>query len=63
MGWAGLAATIQHVEVSDGSKQTLRRDIMGTPLVQQLAEKLASAMGVKQESAAPELLSHKTGAR
>jgi len=40
MGWTGLAAMIESVEISDGRDQNLRRDIMDPPLVTLLAEKL-----------------------
>lgn len=42
MGWTGLATTIEHIEISDGGSQSLRRDIMDTPLVKLLAKELAT---------------------
>ena len=63
MGWKGLAAQIEHVEISDGSKQRLRRDIMGTPLVRQLADRLALALSGNAVRKTPELSSKKAGSR
>jgi amino acid adenylation domain-containing protein len=40
MGWKGLASTIENDEISNGTNQALRRDIMDPPLVRQVAERL-----------------------
>jgi len=63
MGWTGLATTIVDVEISDGSEQSLRREIMGAPLVKQLADKLAIAMDANHERTTSELFSRKAVTR
>ncbi len=44
MGWSGLAGTIEDIEISSGSKQSLRREIMEDSLVIQVADKLAQTL-------------------
>ncbi len=50
MGWKDLASVVENDEISNGMNQTLRRDIMDPPLVQQLAEKLKLYLPTEEPS-------------
>ena len=54
MGWKGLAGTIEDFEISSGSEQSLRREIMEDSLVMQVAGKLALTLNEPPMSGASE---------